>query len=342
MYHWEIEKEVNQFKKDGKLEEALKLLQACVDFSESEAKNTHRRLYPNAYEDSAIILRKLKRHEEEVEILERFLSNPKSSSEARYLKIAERLEKACVLAGRAEKQKFGDTEKVYYLPENVLFENRSLFSSTGLIVDIETTGLDAGKDEIIELGIVKFQYNRFTQLQSDINELFTELRNPTIPISPAATRVHGLKNKDLVGKSFDENKIHNLFSQADFLIAHNVSFDRNFIYRMYPIVNTKDWYCSMNGISWKNYGYKSKGLQNLLLDHKISIENSHRGLDDAIGVFNLLGQTNKITQKTYLSELLSSFPEEKQEENKSSNTSTYLVKSTQKQKKGLLDFLFGK
>ena len=119
MFHWEIENEVSRLKKDGKLEDALQLLLNSIDFVENESSKTQRRLYPNSFEDAALIYRKLKRYDDEVTVLERFLSNPKAISESRYTKVAERLEKACILAGKAEKQvvmmprKFSIFQKIY-------------------------------------------------------------------------------------------------------------------------------------------------------------------------------------------------------------------------------------
>jgi hypothetical protein len=152
MFYWEIENEVIQLKALGKFDDALELLLCSIEFGENEARNTNRRLYLHPYEEAAIIFRKLKRLNDEIYVLEKFLSNPKSISETKYLKVVERLEKACILAGKAEKRKVEELNKVFYFPENVYFEDRTLFNITGVIVDVETTGLDTTKDEIIELG----------------------------------------------------------------------------------------------------------------------------------------------------------------------------------------------
>lgn len=277
--------------------------------------------------------------------MEKFLSHSKAIAETRYTKIAQRLEKACILAQKAEKRKIDNNEKVYYLQEEVLFEERNLFKSTALIVDVETTGLNPEKDEIVEIGIGKFEYNKFTKLSSKLQDTYTSLRQPQVSLSPETTRVHGLKITDLIGKSFDDVKIRALFTQAHFLIAHNASFDRNFISKMYPEVENAMWYCSMNGINWKQYGFSSKGLQNLLSAHNISSKVSHRGLEDVISVYNLLNQKKEAGQDTYLSELLSNFPEEKYEKRTSSNTSSYVIEvelAHPKTKKSILDILFGK
>ncbi len=348
MFHWEIKDEINRLKKDGMLEDAINLLLRSIDFQENEAGKTQHRLYPNSFEDAAIIYRKLKLYDDEIAVLERFLSNPKATLELSYTKIVERLEKACLLACKAEKRIIDGVEKIFYIPENILFDERTLFVSNGLIVDVETTGLDPLKDEILELGALLFSYNRKTRLSIGIKETYVGLREPTIPIPASSSRVHGLKIKDVQGKSLDDEKILQLFNNADFLIAHNASFDRKFIQKMYPEIGKKNWYCSMNGIEWKNYGHSSKGLQNLLVDHKIKVENSHRGLDDAIAVYYLLQQMNYSSQKTYLNEILSEYPmniEDRTPVTITNTNLTYTINvevSSQKPKKSFWETLFGK
>lgn len=57
-------------------------------------------------------------------------------------------------------------------------------------IDLETTGINVAADRIIEISIVK--------IQPDGNkEIITERINPTIPISPQATAIHGITNEDL-------------------------------------------------------------------------------------------------------------------------------------------------
>ncbi len=59
--------------------------------------------------------------------------------------------------------------------------------------DLETTGLDVAKDRILEMSILKV-YPEGEQLSR------TWLMNPTIPINPNASRIHGYKDKDVKDK----------------------------------------------------------------------------------------------------------------------------------------------
>lgn len=172
------------------------------------------------------------------------------------------------------------------------------------MIDVETTGLSPYSDEIIEFAVVLFRFNRDTYEISDIIHSYVGLREPSINIPIQATQVHGLRFSDVKGKSLDSVRIQEIIEKADFLIAHNAQFDKGFVTRLFPFCNSKNWVCSMKGISWKKKGFDSKGLQNLLKAHKIKVKRSHRALDDVNACIELLKQRNN-DGGSYLAELLS-------------------------------------
>ena len=57
-------------------------------------------------------------------------------------------------------------------------------------LDLETTGLDANRDTIIEIGAVRFQDNT-------ILDRFVTLVNPRRPIPPRITQITGLRDADV-------------------------------------------------------------------------------------------------------------------------------------------------
>jgi DNA polymerase-3 subunit epsilon len=157
-------------------------------------------------------------------------------------------------------------------------------------VDVETTGLDHRSDEVVELAIVLFAYDRSTGRILDIIDNYTGLRDPGRPIPKGATAVHGIRDRDVRGKRLDDRRVLSLIGQADFLVAHNASFDRAFVERLYPQVKGKFWACSMRGVPWKDMGFASRALQNLLRDHGIVPKRAHRGADDAAAALSLLAK----------------------------------------------------
>lgn len=175
-------------------------------------------------------------------------------------------------------------------------------------IDVETTGLDPETDEIIELSIVVFRFNRETGEILEIIDEYTGLREPNVPIKRDASKVHGIYRRHVKGKSLDTTKIREIIKKCGgILIAHNAEFDKSFFDRMFKTESPIAWYCSMKGIDWKGNGYKSRGLHKLLAAHGIEIDRAHRAAHDVKAAIALLSKKNK-QGEYYLKELLSGNP----------------------------------
>ncbi|NRA91286.1 MAG: 3'-5' exonuclease [Psychroserpens sp.] len=77
--------------------------------------------------------------------------------------------------------------------------------------DLETTGINISKDRIVEISILKVH-------PDGREESYTQLVNPTIPIPPEVTKVHGISDEDVVDQpTFKEiaKTVHNLIKDAD-------------------------------------------------------------------------------------------------------------------------------
>jgi ATP-dependent DNA helicase DinG len=92
-------------------------------------------------------------------------------------------------------------------------------------IDLETTGLDPGKCEIIELGAVYFK-------DGQLAGYFSELVKPSFAIPREITRLTGI-NDDMVktapGIDMLFEKYLNFSDQAPWIVGHNVSFDLGFL-----------------------------------------------------------------------------------------------------------------
>lgn len=169
-------------------------------------------------------------------------------------------------------------------------------------VDVETTGLDATKDEIIELGIVKFSYSPEGEVTGFI-DTFDQLRQPSFPIPEIVTSITGITNEMVAGHQIDEGAVKRLVDDADLVIAHNAAFDRRFLERLFPVFITKPWACSMSEVDWASYGYEGTKLAYLASEAGFFYER-HRAENDCLAAIEILRHPLKGTGGTGLNEML--------------------------------------
>lgn len=168
--------------------------------------------------------------------------------------------------------------------------------------DCETTGVGP-EDELIELALILFYYDRTTGEVHGIADYYCGFQESTVPINPFARRKHQINPDMLSGKKLDAARVESILNRAEFLIAHKASFDRRFVARLIPKAQTKRWLCSMSQIDWKSHGMEARKLEDLLPAHKIDLELSHRALPDAKATLLLLQQCRPDGTR-YLAELL--------------------------------------
>lgn len=170
-------------------------------------------------------------------------------------------------------------------------------------VDVETTGLNPSYDEIIELSICLFEFNRENGQITKIVDKYVGLREPGVAISQSAQRVNNISYKDVKGKSLDIDRVEALIDKAEFLVAHNASFDKGFMNRMFSNCISKKWFCSIKHIDWKSKGFRARSLAKLLAEHGIIQERAHRAEDDVLAAIELISW-EKEDGTTYFYEIL--------------------------------------
>jgi DNA polymerase III subunit epsilon len=78
-----------------------------------------------------------------------------------------------------------------------------------VLVDTETTGLDPDVDEVIELALLAFEYERESGLivSVDATQSLSAFREPASPIPPEASKIHGISNEMVKGQSIDIERV---------------------------------------------------------------------------------------------------------------------------------------
>ena len=132
-----------------------------------------------------------------------------------------------------------------------------------VVLDTETTGLDATKDAIIELALLRVDIDNATGLPVGEVRVFDELEDPGRTIPKEVVALTGLTDADVRGKRLDEARILEILQDADLVIAHNAGFDRPFAERRLARFAELPWACSFADIDWKAQGHSSSKLESL-------------------------------------------------------------------------------
>jgi len=177
-------------------------------------------------------------------------------------------------------------------------------SRLGLFVDVETTGLDPEKDEIIELAMLPFRYS-LEGTVIEVLEPFDHLREPSVPIPYAVTELTGITDGMVAGEQLDPDEITEFAAPADLVVAHNAAFDRRFLERFCPAFCAKPWACSMVDIDWAAEGFEGTKLTYLAADHGFFYDR-HRAANDCLAAVELLSRKLPRSGLSGLASLLAS------------------------------------
>jgi DNA polymerase-3 subunit epsilon len=172
----------------------------------------------------------------------------------------------------------------------------------GVAIDVETTGLDVARDEVIELAMVKFAYSADDQVLGVV-DVFQAFRQPSHPIAPEIAELTGITDDMVQGKIIDAEAVVRFVENAHIIAAHNASFDRRIAERFWPTFVHKPWACTATGVAWKEHGFSGAKLEHLLARCSLFYD-AHRATDDCDALVALLSQTLPRASATVLSVLL--------------------------------------
>lgn len=170
------------------------------------------------------------------------------------------------------------------------FEPRPELATAGgvhiAVIDTETTGDDPEADEAIEIA-----GHRFALAEDGswaVVDRIEMLREPSLPISAGAQRVHGLRESDVSGKSFDLPRLQQFFAGCHLAVAHNAYFDWNILQRGLGTVDLPVFTCSQTDIPWRDrFGYSSRALEYLAFKSGFAYS-AHRALVDTAALAEVI------------------------------------------------------
>jgi DNA polymerase-3 subunit epsilon len=93
-------------------------------------------------------------------------------------------------------------------------------TKVGILLDTETTGLDHRKDEIIELGMVKFDYLPDGRIVG-VRDTFSAFNEPSGPIPPEVTELTGISDAMVAGHRIEEAAVTAFVNDVVIVVAHN-------------------------------------------------------------------------------------------------------------------------
>ncbi len=172
----------------------------------------------------------------------------------------------------------------------------------GSIIDVETTGLNQEADQVIEIGVRQFQFNRETGELIALGSSYSAFQDPGFPISAEVTQITGITDEMVKGQKIDWGLVDEILASSQIIIAHNASFDRPFIDARSAVSSKKIWGCSLKQIDWNAQGFTSQKLEILSIYHGF-FNDAHRALSDSDSLLYLLSLKSK-NSSPYLKELL--------------------------------------
>ena len=156
-----------------------------------------------------------------------------------------------------------------------------------IVLDTETTGLDARQERIIELAMLSVLVDTATGLPVGPVTTYESFEDPGKPIPSAITGITGIDDSMVRGQRIDEARVIELVQAADLIVAHNAGFDRPFVEARLPVFATRAWNCSFAGIDWKAQGSGSAKLE-FLAHERGWFYDAHRALVDCHALLQVL------------------------------------------------------
>lgn len=160
-------------------------------------------------------------------------------------------------------------------------------------LDLETTGLDVGKDQIIEVGAVVWDWTRAKPLK-----IYNQLVKIDTELDPVITKITGIESTDLErwGEPLEKvlGDLYNLAQEVEYLVAHNGNqFDRLILERVWAQhPQTKislEWIDTMCDVPYPE-SMTTRKLSYLAAEHGFLNPFAHRASFDVLTMLSILSR----------------------------------------------------
>ncbi len=165
-------------------------------------------------------------------------------------------------------------------------DQHSIEKQNYVIVDIETTGLEPDKSEIIEIGAIKTDGLK-------AKDVFTTLIYPTKPVPNLITNLTGISQEMVEGKPSIREALLDFteFIGDNILVAHNTDFDISFLkYHISKHLQKEmqnKYFCTLKLARQLVTGVANYKLGTIANHMNITIPSQHRAMGDVEVTYNL-------------------------------------------------------
>lgn len=237
-------------------------------------------------------------------VINRYLTTDHSTSPAQYdFYEYHKAEFDCILHNLEKVKITLSNEKVtrnkviltpYEKTKNIIASTKLSKVKDFIAIDVETTGLKTGYNDIIEVSAIRF-------VDFKPIEIFTTLLKPRKPIPAEATAINGITD-EMVADSPTFSQIHNSLKEFignSNLVMHNAKFDTKFLFVSGLNISEKQTiYCTLELSKkllkdWDDSEYDSYKLADICDEVSIYFDGAHRSSADALATGLLFNEIVK-------------------------------------------------
>ncbi len=181
----------------------------------------------------------------------------------------------------------GEFKMIYGIEAYFVNDSGSLISGCGdypvngeiVVFDLETTGLSADKDKIIEIGAVKLK-------NMEIVGEYQTFVDPGFPIPDKIKQLTGISDDMVRGAKSDKEAVAEFieFAGKSVLVAHNADFDTSFIRAACERYGMDYTFSKVDTVALSRAALphlKNHKLDTVAKEYKLGDFNHHRAIDDA-------------------------------------------------------------